>query len=379
MTKFVYVSGDEGLAALFEEARLGASRISEDEARALIRTADVPVVLVLDGRQQPRLMRWAQGFLSDKPTVAVLLLVKALDHAVIPDLIQAGVRDCLPEPLTAAALDRAVRRLGSLVEAVVTQGAGQVVAVVGAKGGVGATTIAVNTATAIARQAGFSPLLIDLHVTGGDLSVFMGVQTRLSVLDALENLHQVDEAFLAGLLEKSSAGVHLLTSSTRPNPAAVDDHGDPGAAGLRRPALPGHGGGCSAARHRRDGGAGPRHGHRPRDQPGPVVGARRRGHGGHVAAALRIAAPASGDQSLRQARQRLGAGRRDGDAGSRSPGWCRTIFRWRSRRSTPASRSRCRTASSRRPCGSSPRSSPTRVPCPSGLGGLLGRLSWRRV
>ena len=222
MTKFVYVSADEGLAALFEEARLGASRISEDEARALIRTADVSVVVVLDGRQQPHLMRWAQGFLSDRPNIAVLLLVKALDHAVIPDLIQGGVRDCVPEPLTAAALDRAVRRLGSRVEAVVTQGAGQVVAVVGAKGGVGATTIAVNAATGIARHAGFPPLLIDLHVTGGDLSVFMGVQTRLSVLDALENLHKVDEAFLAGMLEKSSAGVDLLTSSTRPNRAVVE-------------------------------------------------------------------------------------------------------------------------------------------------------------
>ena len=222
MTKFVYVSGDAGLAALLDEARLGASRIGEDDARALIRNADVPVVLVLDGRQQQRLMRWAQAFVSDKSTVAVLLLVKALDQAVIPDLIQAGVRDCLPEPLTAAALDRAVRRLGSLVEGVVPQGEGQIVAVVGAKGGVGATTIAVNTATAIARHAGFAPLLIDLHVTGGDLSVFMGVQPRLSVLDALENLHHADEAFLAGLLEKSSAGVHLLTSSTRPTTAAVE-------------------------------------------------------------------------------------------------------------------------------------------------------------
>ena len=238
MTKFVYVSTDEALGTLFEEARLEATRLSEDHARALIRTADLPVVLVLDGRQQPRLMRWAQGFLSDKPTVAVLLLVKALDQSIVPDLMQAGVRDCLPEPLNAAVLDRAVRRLGSLAEAVVTQGAGQIVAVVGAKGGVGATTLAANTATAIARQVGFTPLLIDLHVTGGDLSVFMGVQTRLSVLDALENLHHVDEAFIAGLLEKSSAGVHLLTSSIRPDPAAVDDHRDPGAVGLRRPTLP---------------------------------------------------------------------------------------------------------------------------------------------
>ena len=221
MTKFVYVSSDDGLAALFEEAQLDATRVSEDAARALVRSSDTPVVLVLDGRRQPRLMRWAQGFLSGKPTVAVLLLVKTLDPAVVPDIMQAGVRDCLPEPVTAAALERSVRRLGSGAEAVSTQGTGQVIAVIGAKGGVGATTLAVNTATAIALQPGFTPLLIDLHVTGGDISVFTGVQTRLSVLDALENLHQADEAFLAGMLEKSSAGVHLLTSSIRPTTSEV--------------------------------------------------------------------------------------------------------------------------------------------------------------
>jgi pilus assembly protein CpaE len=221
MTRFVFVSSDDGLAALFAEARLDATRLTEDDARTLVRSSDTPVVLVLDGRQQPRLMRWAQGFLSEKPTVAVLLLVQALDPAVVPDLMQAGVRDCLPAPITAAALERSVRRLASGTETVATQGPGRVIAVVGAKGGVGATTIAVNTATAIARQPGFTPLLIDLHVTGGDLSVFTGVQTRFSVLDALENLHQADEAFLAGMLEKSSAGVHLLTSSTRSSVSEV--------------------------------------------------------------------------------------------------------------------------------------------------------------
>jgi pilus assembly protein CpaE len=221
MTRFVFVSSDDGLGSLFAEAQLDATRLTEDDARTLVRSSDSPVVLVLDGRQQPRLMRWTQGFLSEKPTVAVLLLVQALDPAVVPDIMQAGVRDCLPEPITAAALERSVRRLASGTETVATQGTGRVIAVVGAKGGVGATTIAVNTATAIARQPGFTPLLIDLHVTGGDISVFTGVQTRFSVLDAVENLHQADEAFLAGMLEKSSAGVHLLISSTRSSVSEV--------------------------------------------------------------------------------------------------------------------------------------------------------------
>ena len=203
MTRIAYVSNDDGLAALFQAARLAPNRLTEDEARTLVRTAESPVVLVLDGRRQQRLVHWAQGFLGGKSTVAVLLLVKALDYTSVPDAMQAGVRDCLPEPLAAAGLDRAVRRLVDLVEAEGRQATGQVVAFVGAKGGVGTTTLAANTATSVARLGGVATLLVDLHLTGGDVALFMGTQTRVSVLDVIENLHQLDRVSLPGLDRKS--------------------------------------------------------------------------------------------------------------------------------------------------------------------------------
>ena len=69
-----------------------------------------------------------------------------------------------------------------------------VFAVIGAKGGVGATTIAVNLAEAMARSAG-DALLMDLHVCTGDAAVFLGADPRFTILDALENIQRLDEAF----------------------------------------------------------------------------------------------------------------------------------------------------------------------------------------
>ena len=90
------------------------------------------------------------------------------------------------------------------------------VAFVGAKGGVGTTTLAVNTAAALAKTAGSPPLLIDLHLAHGDAALFLGAEPRFSVLDAFENLHKVDESFFAGLVEKTQCGAHVLASTARP-------------------------------------------------------------------------------------------------------------------------------------------------------------------
>ena len=48
--------------------------------------------------------------------------------------------------------------------------------------------MAVNTATALAKQRPDSTLLIDLNVACGDAAVFLGAEPRFSVMDALENV-----------------------------------------------------------------------------------------------------------------------------------------------------------------------------------------------
>ncbi len=94
---------------------------------------------------------------------------------------------------------------------------GQIFAFVGAKGGVGTTTIAVNVATALAQSLEDErTLLMDFHLSYGDAAVFLGAEPRFSVADAMENTHRLDEAFFESLVVQSkSTGVHLLASAER--------------------------------------------------------------------------------------------------------------------------------------------------------------------
>lgn len=212
------VSSDERLPELFTASGLKATRLTESEAREIGTTSEAPAVLVLDVRPHHRLPPWVKDAKRSQPGLSIAVIVSTLDAAFILEAMAAGVTECLPDPVAPQALDEALRRLAVREP---RGRAAQVVAFVGAKGGVGTTTLAVNTAAALAAAAGPPTLLIDLHLSGGDAALLMGVEPRLSVLDAFENLHKVDESFLANLVEETACGAHVLGSAARPVPLAT--------------------------------------------------------------------------------------------------------------------------------------------------------------
>ncbi len=71
-------------------------------------------------------------------------------------------------------------------------------------------------------SASGSTLLIDLHLAYGDAAVYLGTEPRFSVIDALENVHRLDKAFLGGLVGHARAGLSLLASSDRASATPVD-------------------------------------------------------------------------------------------------------------------------------------------------------------
>jgi len=213
VSQISFVSNDERLPELFKTAGIKAARLTEAEAKTLGRTSDAPAVLVLDVRPHHQIAPWINDVQKKQPNLAIVVIVSTLDARFILEAMRAGIKECLPEPITPQALDEAVRRL---VVGEQRERAGHVVAFIGAKGGVGTTTLAVNTAAALAKTAGSPPLLIDLHVARGDAALLMGAEPRFSVLDAFENLHKVDESFLSGLVEKTQSGAYVLASSARP-------------------------------------------------------------------------------------------------------------------------------------------------------------------
>jgi pilus assembly protein CpaE len=143
--------------------------------------------------------------------MGIAILAPSLDPTLMLEAMRAGVTECITDPLTQASIESAISHVVVQRAATVE---GRVFAVVGAKGGVGTTTIAVNLAEALA-QASSSALLVDLHAANGDAGVFLGVEPKFTVTDAVENTHRLDEAFFRGLVAHTRSGLDLLASSPR--------------------------------------------------------------------------------------------------------------------------------------------------------------------
>jgi pilus assembly protein CpaE len=90
----------------------------------------------------------------------------------------------------------------------------------GAKGGAGTTTVAVNCAVEIARLTKRPTAIVDLKPSLGEVALFLGVRPRFTVLDAIENLHRLDREFLRELMARHKSELDILAGSEqfdRPN------------------------------------------------------------------------------------------------------------------------------------------------------------------
>jgi len=89
----------------------------------------------------------------------------------------------------------------------------------GAKGGVGTTTLAANFAVAVAQDSGQKTLLIDLGQPLGDAAINLGVAPEYSSANAFQESGRLDANFLASLLTAHSSGLSVLTAPTDFTPA----------------------------------------------------------------------------------------------------------------------------------------------------------------
>ena len=162
---------------------------------------------IIDARGAAHLPVWVATLTHDNPDAGYVLVCSKLDPVLMLEGMRAGIRECVPEPIDQAELNGAISRVAD-EEAV----EGSVFAFVGAKGGVGTTTTAVNVAVELAKVAPKQTLVIDLHLSNGDAAIFLGAEPRFSVADALANVHRLDQAFFRGLVVQAKGQVDLLAS-----------------------------------------------------------------------------------------------------------------------------------------------------------------------
>jgi pilus assembly protein CpaE len=211
---------DGELEALIRKSAMQVTQVDAAALAALAApAARQPDVVVLDVRGTTELPPVIPALRRQHPETGIVIVTTSLEPALLLEAMRAGVNELVCDPVTQADLEKAIHR----VVRQRTVSAGRIFAIVGAKGGVGATTVAVNTASVLGAAA--KPdraLLMDLHQAGGDAAVFLGVEPRFSILDALENTHRLDLVFLKSLVTQVAPHVDLLASSERTVSGGVD-------------------------------------------------------------------------------------------------------------------------------------------------------------
>jgi pilus assembly protein CpaE len=173
-------------------------------------TAMAPDVLVADLRAARGLPPALALIKRQWPNTGVVLVVGALEPALLLEAMRAGVSEVVAEPLTSGDLERAIARVAGQLGA---SEPGKVFGFIGAKGGIGKTTIAANVAVALGeRDPSGRTLLIDVHPSGGNAALFFGAEPRYSVVDALANTERLDTSFFGGLVTPVTAHVDLLAA-----------------------------------------------------------------------------------------------------------------------------------------------------------------------
>jgi pilus assembly protein CpaE len=182
-------------------------------------SATQPDAIVIDQRERAAVPGALAAIKRQHPSTGILMVLADLDAGMMLEAMRGGVSECVADPLTLEDLQAALQRLAGHR---IMSRRGEMFAIVGAKGGVGATTVAVNVATMLDKLRPSSTLLIDLHSTYGDAGIYLGAEPRFSIVDALENMHRMDATFLRSLVTQTQSRVHLLASSDRPAKVPVD-------------------------------------------------------------------------------------------------------------------------------------------------------------
>jgi pilus assembly protein CpaE len=176
-------------------------------------------VVALD--QSPdKALKLVQELSQSAPHCSILVVSGSTDGNLILRAMRAGAKEFLPKPLRLEDLVGALERIRERRFGRGEKGnrGSSVVAVCGATGGVGATSIAVNMGCALAADPKNSVALVDLDLSLGDADVFLDTIPDYTLVDVAQNVTRLDFTLLKRSLTKHSSGLFLL-----PRPVQLED------------------------------------------------------------------------------------------------------------------------------------------------------------
>jgi len=185
-----------------------------------VHAANPDVTLVDIPANNPSLALRAIELLHQEMPDSALFAIGTLNQPqIIVNAMRAGAREFIERPTTTTDLLEAFVRLTTAQRKSRQEGIrGKVFSVINAKGGNGATTVAVNLALALQSAYGHTAL-VDLAPLG-HAALHMNLKPTFTVADATHNLHRMDASLLESFMTRHGGGLQLLAGANVP--AAID-------------------------------------------------------------------------------------------------------------------------------------------------------------
>ncbi len=187
-----------------------------DPVMRRVQTANPDVLLVDIPADNPvPAMRSIELLHQELPDCAVFAIGNLNQPQVIVSAMRAGAREYIERPTTTTDLLEAFVRLTTAQRRVQKEGPrGKVFTVANAKGGSGATTVAVNLALALQAAHG-QTALVDLAPLG-HAALHLNLKPLFTLADATRNLHRMDSSLLESFMTRHSGGLQLLAGTNAP-------------------------------------------------------------------------------------------------------------------------------------------------------------------
>ena len=220
-----YVSDDasqKAAAAIVDQRSWSTSSIRKGglaTALRLLGVAPPPRFMIVDVEGMP-IEEVEQGIVElARLGSQVMALGGVNDVDFFRRIMRAGARDYLVKPIDAELLSDVFVRMVQPGED--GKAEGRVVGFIGSRGGVGATTLAINTAWMMAERLSRRTALVDMDLYSGNIALALDIEPTRGLREAFDDPERVDEVFLQNAMARLGRSMHVLATEEAFDDAVV--------------------------------------------------------------------------------------------------------------------------------------------------------------
>ncbi|MGD8628962.1 MAG: AAA family ATPase [bacterium] len=196
----------------------------EDPSQGLemVRKIKPDVVFLNLYPEADQLLGLAEKIVRSAPRATLFVTSPDRNPDIIIKAMRSGAKEFLRQPYDRDELTGAFRKF-RMSDHASADGVshGRIISVFGMKGGVGATTIAINLAVNLARYTKRRVVLVDLNLQLGNAALFLNIKPKYSIVDIAGGIEEIDPVTVKGILPRHESGMYLLSGPPRPEQAEL--------------------------------------------------------------------------------------------------------------------------------------------------------------